>query len=531
MLGRLAVAVIVAYLAGVSVKAFGDEPVRRYTISKETTYLTEPLRKDGSVDYVAALNRRSGEGVTPENNAAVLFWKAVGPGEINAKDRERFFRMLGIPPLPEKGEYLVEFGGYLASHKKDASPPEAKPGEAEEDTWDFLHARMKQPWSRQEFPVLAQWIEANEKPLALVVEASKRPRFYDPLCAGETTPLIAVPLPVTMEFRELARALCVRAMLRLDEGRVENAWQDLLACHRLARLIGQGPTVVHAMVALPAEEMACAGDQAVLQHADLTARQLAQMHEDLDRLPPMPKMADKLDASERFTYLDCVAVFSREGIASLADLAGDAEPKGLKTTIASLIRYGVGTTADWDLVLREGNSWYDRIAEAYGKPSRAEQRQALGKIADDFGKLKKTAEDTKSLETSMRDNPRKALSERLSQVMLVLFIRGWEGCVKGEDRWTMQLELDKLAFALASYRVDHGVYPAALAELAPKYVAEVPKDLSGDGELRYRREGKGCLLYSVGVNGKDDGAKGLDDRKNEEDWDDVAVRLPGPKPK
>ena len=27
------------------------------TISKETTYITEPLRKDGYVDYVAALNR------------------------------------------------------------------------------------------------------------------------------------------------------------------------------------------------------------------------------------------------------------------------------------------------------------------------------------------------------------------------------------------------------------------------------------------------------------------------------------------
>ena len=52
------------------------------TISEETTRITEPLREDGYVDYVAALNELSGRDVTPENNAAVLFWQAVGPAEM-----------------------------------------------------------------------------------------------------------------------------------------------------------------------------------------------------------------------------------------------------------------------------------------------------------------------------------------------------------------------------------------------------------------------------------------------------------------
>ena len=52
------------------------------TISKETTYITEPLRKDGYPDYVAAMNQRLSQGVTPENNAAVPFWKAMGPGRV-----------------------------------------------------------------------------------------------------------------------------------------------------------------------------------------------------------------------------------------------------------------------------------------------------------------------------------------------------------------------------------------------------------------------------------------------------------------
>ena len=87
------------------------------TISKETTYIIEPLREDGYPDYVAALNNRMSEGVTPENNASVLLWQAIGPGEINANDREKYFQMLGIPPLPENGDYYITPDKYLARRK------------------------------------------------------------------------------------------------------------------------------------------------------------------------------------------------------------------------------------------------------------------------------------------------------------------------------------------------------------------------------------------------------------------------------
>ena len=71
----------------------------------------------------------------------------------------------------------------------------------------------------------------------------------------------------------------------------------------------------------------------------------------------------------------------------------------------------------------------------------------------------------------------------------------------------MRFELDKLAFALAAYRADHGIYPVKLGDLVPKYVAEVPKDICNDSELHYRQEADGFLLYSVGNNGRDDGGK------------------------
>ena len=76
------------------------------------------------------------------------------------------------------------------------------------------------------------------------------------------------------------------------------------------------------------------------------------------------------------------------------------------------------TAVDWDQVLRMGNSWYDRMADAYGKPTRAERQAALGKIDDDIRKLAAAAKDWKSLGLSMLGGPRNAISERIGQVFV-----------------------------------------------------------------------------------------------------------------
>jgi hypothetical protein len=54
-----------------------DKP--KFTIGKETTFVTEPLDKDGYVDYSTALNKALSKGITPKTNANVLVWHALVP--------------------------------------------------------------------------------------------------------------------------------------------------------------------------------------------------------------------------------------------------------------------------------------------------------------------------------------------------------------------------------------------------------------------------------------------------------------------
>ena len=106
-----AIALVVHAMLGVAEdRADVAPPQGKITIGKDTTYITKPLRSDGYPDYVAALNEIYSRGVTPENNAAVLLQQAFGPGEIKENLRPKFYELLGIKPLPEIGNYIVDDG-------------------------------------------------------------------------------------------------------------------------------------------------------------------------------------------------------------------------------------------------------------------------------------------------------------------------------------------------------------------------------------------------------------------------------------
>jgi hypothetical protein len=485
----------------------GDGSGVRVTIGRDTTFITKPLRPDGYPDYLAALDQRLRDGVTPENNAAVPFWQAVGPKDIRKEIRDEYFRRLGVPSLPEKGGYFVYLGEYAAG-RPDGKKLLDAPQDAGEDQslWAQERAAISRPWSKEKFPILADWLAANEKSLAMLLAASKRPRRYDPLCCPQNTPggpslsrALSQFLPgPASQYRHLARALRVRAMLRLQEGEIDRAWEDALAVHRLARLCGRGQTFIECLVATGLEEAACSSGRALLEHGSLTAAQLATMREELGKLPPLPKAAGKFDLGERFYCLDFIASCAREGLGPTKKFLHEAIPS--QDAIHTLLD-PVGDKVDWNAVLRTSNSWYDRTVGALRKPTHAQRATALRKLEDDLRSQAKTA-------AGRHDEPQAAQSERVALAILTVMLSAAPGTPNLEDRTTARFELTKLAFALAQYHAEQGSYPEQLADLVPKYVVRLPKDIFSDAPFHYRREDDGYLLYSVGPNGKDDGGVG-----------------------
>lgn len=76
---RICLLVFVLACAGYGIWWWAEWGKTQLEIGRETTYITGPLNDDGTVNYVAYLNARYGKGVTPENNAAVILARAIGP--------------------------------------------------------------------------------------------------------------------------------------------------------------------------------------------------------------------------------------------------------------------------------------------------------------------------------------------------------------------------------------------------------------------------------------------------------------------
>jgi hypothetical protein len=505
-----------------------------FTVGKETTYITEPLDANGHPDYQAALNERLREGVTPETNANVLLWQAMGPRPEGSLMPTDYFRWLGVDQPPEEGNYFVFSDKFFDAHLKDRPEKEPEEGwdednqppDRKQEWWDRMERTRKWPWTVKEQPDVADWLKRNDKPLALVIEATKRSQYYNPLATKRTDPgepkLLNSLLPNVQRCRDLANALASRAMGRVGAGDHDGAWQDLMACQRLGRLVARGATLIDSLVGIALVAVATDAQLAFLSHGKHSSKQLLTWLEDLRNLGPMPPLATKMDLGERFVMLDAVVNIAKQPPGSTDRIAGPAAAQSSPPFVDRLFTRSI----DWDPALRNMNRAYDRAAEAARLPERAARKRESARIEDDFEQANAAARQASAFEKVAMG--KSETGERMGNILIALLLPAMQKIQDAMDRIEQSQRNLHVAVALAAYRADSGRYPAGLAELAPEYLPSVPNDIFSGGPLIYRPEKDGYLLYSVGINGQDDGGRWTDD---DPPGDDLRVRMPVPEPK
>jgi hypothetical protein len=382
---------------------------------------------------------------------------------------------------------------------------------------------VRWPWKSTDYPHLEAWLKANEKPLALAVEATKQPDYFHSIVSSRKTKnrhlMSGASSPAHSKYQEIANALTTRAMLRISNGKLDDAWQDLLACHRLGRLIGRGATLFEALLGFAIDTIANKATLAYLDRVPLSAKELQTCLKDLQNLPPLSPLAEKVDLTERLILLDMFQLV-RRGDPVIGEFFFDVSDPEAKKALEKI---------DWATTLRRTNKWFDRTAAVLRLKDRAEREKELAQIAADFDAMKKEAPP---------DAPKAWLSERrpeeIAQAVADIVISPFNlpaaahKMQRSFDRCEQIQRNLEIAFALAAYRSDAGRYPDKLNDLAPKYLATVPDDIFAGKPLIYRITDKGHLLYSVGLNGKDDeGRSEADDPPG----DDIAVRMPLAEPK
>jgi hypothetical protein len=493
--------------------AADDKHVSRVPLGKDTTYVNGPIDKNGFIDYEAAINELMSKGVKPETNANVLLLKAFGPRPEGGKLPAEYFKQLGINEPPEKGDYLTWPHVYLRDHLK-LNPSDYK------EILDQEERSMRRPWKAVDLPHITAWLALNEKPLAVVLEATKRPHYFNPLVSTKTdeepSRLLGALLSSVAKCRALVSLLTARAMQRLGDGKIDEAWQDLLACHRLARHVARGACLTEALVGFAIDAIASNADLAFLESGKLSAKQMHNCLKDLQDLPPWPPMADKIDLCERFIYLDCLQLLRSGGAKTVAGLAREALPLPKDPEIALVL-------IDWTPVMRNGNHWHDRIAKALRQMDRADRERQLNRIDDELKALKN--DGAKLIRLLGQGPPNEAVGKAIGDFLVGSLMPAANKLQNASDRCEQTQRNLHVAFALAAFHRDNKQYPDKLDELAPKYLATVPGDIFSGKALIYRPAEKGYLFYSVGVNGKDEEGRRIDDNPP---GDDLRVIMPLP---
>ncbi len=495
-----------------------------FTVGPETTYVTGPLDADGRVDYVAALNTRLRGDITPEQNANVLIWQAIGPRPEGRPMPDEYFQWLGAAAPPEAGTYFVQWHTFAQDWDQKRRDPALLPPAPDDVRHAARHDRARQwPWAAAAEPDLAAWLAKIDAPLALLDRATARPAYYNPLLPkrgpdGRAGLLYGGSGTVMIAHRAAATALLCRAMMRLGAGQPDAAWRDLMTCHRLGRLWEGGGSVTEYLVGVGVQMTAMRGEAVFLSRAKLTAAQLAACQADLGRLPAPTRVADKADLVERFTVLDALQHIARDGPGSEAfDLVAGADRPAAERWL--------GRAVDWDPPLRLANRMVDRLAAVLredGSPARDAALGDLGREMDN--KVAEVARDENDRPAAFRSPA--ARVEVVARVLVGLSSLAAKLAVT-EDRVAQQRRTLSVAVALAAYRLDRGAYPETLADVAPKYLPEIPADVCSGKPLKYRRTAAGYRLHSVGANHADDEGRSFqDDPKG----DDMLIEMPAKEP-
>ena len=79
------------------------------------------------------------------------------------------------------------------------------------------------------------------------------------------------------------------------------------------------------------------------------------------------------------------------------------------------------------------------------------------------------------------------------------------------------IRLATTALAVERFRLAEGRLPEGLDELAPQFLDAVPTDPFDGAPLRYRRLGRGYMIYSVDADGHDDGGREPPEHKESDD--------------
>ena len=338
---------------------------------------------------------------------------------------------------------------------------------------------------------LSKTLSAYGAVLDELVTASRRPACRLPV---DYSRLPDLDIPDLLGFRAAARMLQLRALVALDEGRGEAAFEDVSALLRMTRHFEQEPLLLCQLLRMALASIAIQPLYEGLQTHAWTEPQLASLRDELARVDVLTS----LRRSWKSEQIGLGAVYLR--VAAEQPWEWTHYPRsdsdaGKPSRLGSLLRH---------LLIPRG--W---ILQNAVRTSRATQQVVCDPL-DPATHCIDPARQEAALKATTQEGrtPYTFLASDLVPALAAQNLRA---------AWLQAGVLQaRIACDLERHRRARGGYPARLSELG----VALPGDVIGGQPMHYRpAPDGGYLLYSLGWNGVDDGGQTSPDPSHREgDW-------------
>lgn len=505
-------------------------------VSTSTTRITSPLRSDGLVNYEQAIVDLQTAGVTPDENAAIPFLQAMWPCELSPEDQALLCEALQMP-LPdspgmtsaisdENREAVVSWlNQQLAAKYGDDG---FKPLENEDGLVAICEA-YEGPWTREQLPPLADWIDQQKPHFDKLHEMINRPKYaltFPTLLKKKDGFLFETLMHTEQARREAYRCLTARAMLQIGEGEPRAAWEDVKTMFELSRCHNRPPFLIELLVSVAIRGGGFGALRPLLDSGQCDPELLREIEQYLAQLPPYAEMAEAIDTTERFMGLDGTILISTDPIKAQEVFDSEAI-----TTIT-------WAPFDRNATLRALNQWYDRMVAALETEDPVTRQQLVDQIELDLETDAATISSRENLTAAVFSQTKRG--ELLARIFAALFLPSISQVSEAEDRVNADHQLMRVAVALEIAKAETGDYPDSLDALAAKVDPALLDDPYAAGQFRYERRPPGYLLYSLFFDRVDDGGSSTHGEISGGEWlpepgtstypaGDMVIRFPMPK--
>lgn len=335
---------------------------------------------------------------------------------------------------------------------------------------------------------------ALEKSFPLIAElaaaAKQRPQCeFTPAMLQRDLPanLFALEVPHLSAVMQSSRTICLHSIVCTETGDFDAAVADVRVLSRFATAMQREPMLISLLVSASVQSMALEAVWHLLRSGNLTEAQLQSLQKELaTSLEPAALLAIRGElAMAGSTMLYLQSAPSKQLSAMLSGF-GNASDSSSHSLSGLLIPRGFISMASAHLIESE----LDHVV----LPMKRDGLRGLLKAANQF-------------ETQLndyRDHPMRHLEAMLTRLAMP--------SINGIATKVIAIECQRrqavIACALERWKLQHGAYPATLAELVPGLVGTVENDLIDGQPMRYRTTSDGrYALWCIALDQKDDGGK------------------------